>query len=390
MSLPDTASRILCLLALQLALPFAAGAAGAAGTVAPTDGAAVSSADETMTVTDALGRRVTVPRSPDHVICSGPGCLRLLAYLRCLDAVVAVDDAETARPQFAGRPYALANPQLQELPAFGEFRGRDNPELIVALEPRPEVIFKTFPDTGTGPDELEKKTGIPVLVLSYGDFFGYRQDYASALRTVAAVMGREERAEEVIAFLGGTVADLGTRTAGISDHARPSCFVGGIAFRGPQGLLSTEPAYLPFLFVGADSPAFDPDKELEQQLHADLAKEQIVRWDPDVIFLDAATLQAAPELNALNQLENDPVYRQLAAVKHGEVYVVIPFKWYGQNYGSTIADAYFVGKVLYPERFADVEPVEKADRIYRFLVGDAVFDRMNEVFQGMLFRRITF
>ncbi|MEJ2729848.1 MAG: hypothetical protein P8185_15320 [Deltaproteobacteria bacterium] len=48
--------------------------------------------------------------------------------------------------------------------------------------------------------------------------------------------------------------------------------------------------------------------------------------------------------------------------------------------------AYFIGKVLYPQRFKDVEPAARADEIYEFLVGRPVFNQMNALFKNMAFQ----
>ena len=91
------------------------------------------------------------------------------------------------------------------------------------------------------------------------------------------------------------------------------------------------------------------------------------------------------EAGGLYELRNDPAYRTLTAVKQGRVYGVLPYNWYTINYGSILANAYFIGKTLYPERFADVDPVVKANEIYTFLVGKPVFGEMNRMFQGMAY-----
>jgi iron complex transport system substrate-binding protein len=341
-----------------------------------------------ITVVDGLGREITVPRNPQAVICSGAGSLRLLTYLQAQDRAVAVDDMEGRRPRFDARPYALANPQFSELPLFGEFRGHDNPELIAALDPQPQVIFKTFSSMGTDPLELERQTGIPVVVLNYGDLYNYREDFYTALQTMAAVMDREQRAKDVIAFFEAAIDDLDRRTADIPQEKKKSCYIGGIAYRGPHGFQSTEPTYPPFMFVNANNTAYVPGGSLAELEHADVAKEQVVAWDPDVLFVDVSTLQSDPQASAVYELQNDPAYTQLEAVRAGEVYGALPYNLYTINYGSILADAYFVGKVLYPERFLDVQPVSAADEIYSFLVGKAVFQQLNEAFQGMVFRRI--
>ena len=133
-----------------------------------TPGEAVDLAEKGI-LADAAGRQVEIPQTIEHVICSGPGALRLLTYLAAQDKIVAVDDMEKKRPQFDARPYALANPQFRDYPIFGEFRGHDHAERILTLDPLPQVIFKTYPYMGHDPVELSRKTGIPVIVLNYGD-----------------------------------------------------------------------------------------------------------------------------------------------------------------------------------------------------------------------------
>lgn len=343
---------------------------------------------DTVTVTDSMGRQVEVPQNPQHVICSGAGSLRLLIYLGAHNRIIAVDDMEKRRPKFEARPYALANPGLKDYPLFGEFRGRDNPELIAGLDPQPDVIFKTYGQMGYNPQELQDKTAVRVVVLEYGDLAGHKEDLFRSIRIMARVMGKESRGAEIIAFFEKTITDLEQRTSGVPDEQKKTCYVGGIAFKGPHGFQSTEPAYPPFLFTNAGNVAYDPTKPLSELSHADVAKEKIVEWDPEYLFVDLATIQSGEAGGALYELENDTAYRNLTAVKRGKVYGLLPYNWYSQNFGSILADAYFIGSVLYPDKFDDIDPAEKADEIYEFLVGKPVFDEMNSMFQNLAFKRI--
>lgn len=342
-----------------------------------------------LTVTDAAGRKLTVPESPDYVLCSGAGCMRLMSYLRALDRVAAVDSMEKMERGGADpRPYFLANRELEKLPLFGEFRGRDNPELIAALEPQPKVIFKTFASMGTDPAELQEKTGIPVVVLNYGNLTTHRKELNESLRLMARIMGKGERVEAVIDFFNGMIEDLNTRTADIPDSQKKSCYVGGISFKGPHGVQSTEPDYPPFLFTNAKNPAYNPEEAAAPVSHARVAKEKILIWNPDIIFLDLASTLSNTETNALRELRQDPAYRHLTAVKETRVFGVMPYNWYAQNFGAIFANAYFVGKLLYPQRFDDIEPAEKADRIFQFLVGGRVYGQINAMFENLVFDRV--
>ena len=336
-------------------------------------------------VTDALGRVHELPGDISRVICSGSGCLRLLTYLQAQDLAVAVDDIESKRNRFDSRPYAMANPQFKTMPIFGQFRGQDNPELILTLDPQPQVIFKTYATMGHDPVELQSKTGIPVIVLDAGDLGGRRDNFYATLRLMGRIVGKEERAESLIAYFDAAIADLAERAADIPDSERPTAYVGGVAYKGPHGFQSTEPTYPPFLFVQARNMAHEEGGAGKDLSNTDVAKEKIVAWDPLHLFLDLSTLQMGERAGGLHELRTDSAYATLTAVREGRVHGVLPYNWYSQNFESILANAYFVGKTLYPERFADVDPKAKADEIYSFVVGKPVFDEMNRTFSGLAF-----
>ena len=343
-------------------------------------------------ITDALGRKVEIPDTVERVICSGSGCLRLLTYLQGQDMAVAVGEIEGRRRQFDPRPYAMASPQFKFLPVFGEFRGKDNPELIMTLDPAPQVILKLV-GTGKGtvgmePGDLQNKTGIPVVALKYGNLGKMKEDLYGSLRTMAEVIGRQQRAEAVLAFFDSHIAELKKRTADIPEENKPSVFLGGVAYAGPHGFQSTEPTYPPFRFIGARNLADNANPKAGEVTSTDIAKEKIVEWNPDYLFLDLSTLQLGDAAGGLFELKNDPAYQTLSAVKAGQIYGVLPYNWYNQNFESIFADAYFIGKLLYPERFTDIDPAAKADEISSFAVGKPVFAEMNALFQGLAFRKI--
>ena len=339
------------------------------------------------TIQDGTGRTVTVPDSPTKLICSGPGCLRLLTYLQAQDLAVAVDDMESRRAKFDARPYSLANPQFKTLPIFGQFRGHDDPERILTLAEQPQVIFKTYPAMGHDPDELQAKTGIPVVTLEYGNLGSQRDRLYQAIRIMGDVIGRSDRAKAVIAFFDAQIQELSKRSAGVPDEERNSVFIGGVASKGPHGFQSTEPGYPPFRFVNARNMAASGSGDRKLQ-HADVAKEKILEWDPEILFLDLSTLQMGDGAGGLFELKTDPAYQALTAVQNEKVYGLLPYNWYSRNYGSILANGFFIGKLLHPKQFTDIDPTVKADEIYTFLVGKPVFSKMNNMFQDMAFTRI--
>ena len=376
-------TRLLTAAALA-ALVLLMAAAGCTGTTA-----GGGAAGEEITVTDGFGRSVTAPSPPESVVCSGSGCLRYLVYLQAQDLVVGVDDQEKKDQVIEGRPYALVyGSKFKDLPLIGEFRGKDDPEKIISIGP--DVVFKTG-STGTAygtsaaeADKLEDKTGIPVVAFPYGSL---RDDAEKAemyggLRVMGEILGKQDRAEEVIAYIDATMADLERRTGDIPAADQKSVYVGGISSAGAHGIISTEPAYPPFLWVHAKNVATGLGTA-----HADVAKEALVNWDPEYIFIDAGTTQMESG-GAVGELKNDAALAGLSAAKNGKVYGVLPYNFYNTNYETVLADAYFVGKTLYPDRFADVDPVKKADEIYTFFVGKPVFGDLNGQYSNLGFAAI--
>ncbi|QGY38953.1 ABC transporter substrate-binding protein [Pseudodesulfovibrio cashew] len=350
--------------------------------------AATASAGD-RTVTDSAGKQALLPQTVERVICSGPGSLRMLCYLQAQAKAVAVDDIEVRRSTFDARPYAIANPHFKTMPIFGQFRGHDNPELILTLEPQPQAVLKTYAySMGYDPVELQDKTGIPVVALNYGDLGAQRQEFYRSLRIMGDVVGKRERAEAVISYMDGLIRDLAKRTADIPQDKRPTVFVGGVAFKGPHGYQSTEPAYPPFAFINAANVARGKGMSGKELSHSDVSKEMIVKWDPDYLFLDLSTLQLGDGAGGLHELRADPAYQTLSAVREGRVYGLLPYNWYSRNYGSILANAYFIGKLLYPDRFTDVDPAAKADEIFTFLVGGPVFEAMDQMFGNLAYQQL--
>ncbi len=343
-------------------------------------GPAFAAAPGERTVQDMAGRSVRVPTSVKRIVALGPGALRLVVYLGAFDRVVGVEEAEKGRFPLAARPYGLAvRERIMVLPSVGEGgAGRNpDPERILVLKPDLIVGVGLDPAQVSG---LELKTGIPVLVLDYGEIGVFREEALKSIELLGRVTGREKRAAEVLRFIDACRADLKRRTAGIESPEKPRAYVGGIGHKGRHGLLSTEAGFPPLDMAGGRNVADETGREG----HLFIDREQILAWRPEVIFIDANGL----DLVAADYAAHPAFYEALEAAKKGRVFSLYPYNFYGTNIEVALADAYFIGKVLYPGKFRDVDPVKKAREIVRFFVGQPVFDGMKDAYRG--FGRVSF
>jgi iron complex transport system substrate-binding protein len=337
----------------------------------------------TTEVTDMAGRRVTVPLDPARIVCIGPGTLRLIVYLQAESRVAGVEDMEKMNP--GGRPYWLAHPALAGLPRCGPGGPagiNKKPDLEAVLAVKPQMLFITYMD-GPLADKVQQTLGIPVVVLSYGAFAAFDETVYDALRLAGRILNRDQRAADVVAYIESLRQDLRARTRNVAPDARPSVYVGGLGYRGAFGIESTEKRYSPFDWLGADNVAERVHTSIGSHVFMD--KEDILKLNPDVIFIDGGGLTLVQE----DFHKKPDVYKALKAFADDRVYTLLPFNWYTTNIDTALADAYAIGKIIYPKPFEDIDPESKADEIYTFLVGRPVYSAMKKDY-GVIGRKARF
>lgn len=358
----QTLSAILLLVALLVSMLSACGAAG-------------ESAVETVTVTDMLGRQVEVPADVTRVVAIGPGALRLYVYAGNLDYIVGVEGMETG--DVSGKPYMLANPDLAKLPIIGQGGPNNAPDPEKLLTAEPQVIFSAYASETAAADELQQKTGIPVVVLSYGGFGVtsiFDEKIQGSLKLVGQIIGDDTKAQAAIDFIVSAQQDLDARTKDIADADKPTVYVGGLGSKGTHGIESTQAKYALLDVIHAKN-IVDETSESGGMM---IDKEKLLEWNPAFIFID----QGGYPLVVEDYQKNPDFYNSLSAVTDGKVYSQLPYNYYSTNIDTAIADAYYIGTVIYPEAFADIDPAQKADEIYQALVGQALYGKMVEKFGG--------
>lgn len=342
-----------------------------------------------ITVTDAFGREVSIPENPEKIAVVGSGSMRYFVYLGIdLDDVCAVDyqDSKLNIQTVNVRPYALANPEILEIPEVGAAKGVvDNEKLLMSGA---DILFMGGASSSNAEvaNEIQEKTGIPVVMFYTGNYVTDAEKIQATLLMLGEILDKEQRAKDLIAYFDAVEADLKKRVAGLS--AEETVYVGGVSYNGVHGLDGTDPTYYPFAVLNIKNAAAEVTS-VSQTGYAPISKEKLLEWDPDFILVDLSTLTAA-EGGALVELKNDPSYRELTAVKNSMVYTVNPHTSMNVNHETTLANAYFIGKLLYPEQFEDIDPVKKADEIYTFVVGEPVFDLLSANVEGLSYQRVLF
>jgi len=326
-------------------------------------------------VEDILGRKVALPQKINRVVAIGPGMLRLVCYLNATDLLVGVEECETSWG-FTGRDYAMAyGESFRNLPIIGPGGPGKTPapELILAVKPDLIIMSRTYADM-YDPDRLQTETNSTVIVIDYGPAGSLDvEGLANAFRILGTALNRKERAENLIKFIEGLRDDLKARTENIS--SRPKVYVGAVSYKGAQPFTTTQVPFPPLQLLYTSSIADEYSNKTGVYF---MDFEAILKEQPEIVFIDEGNLNTVKQ-----DFDKDPgKYYQLTAFQNGNIYGILPYNYYHTNIAVALADAYYMGKVLYPDRFGDVNPELKADEIFQAFLGESLYEQYKEAYSG--------
>jgi iron complex transport system substrate-binding protein len=288
----------------------------------------------------------------------------LYCYVGDVTQIVGVEQMEITGG-VTGRPYAMANEGLLSLPVIGP-GGPGNAQ-------DPEKILEVKPDVAAV-DELQNKTNIPVVALSYGDTEVFDPALDASLELLGKITGNDEKASEVIRFFAECQEDLSSRTADIAFENKPTVYLGGQSMRGTHGIESTSGSFSLFTAVNARNVV--DEAGINQYIMLD--KEKLLEMDPDIIFIDGGGLA-----NVQADYNSSPQYYQgLSAFKTGQVYMQLPYNYYYTNIDIALCDAYYIGSIVYPAQFNDIDIVTKSNEIFQKLLGQDLYAEVAEEYFG--------
>jgi iron complex transport system substrate-binding protein len=302
------------------------------------------------------GRVVEVPAQIDSIVALGANSLRMLTYFDAVEKVVAVEDTGHAREKtvhdfFYLATYRIAHQELRELPSIGS---QENHEAIIAAAP--DIVFSSTVDVAAL-DRLQGTLGIPVFAIDADVELPDTERFLGQFTLVGGVLGEEDRAAELVAGIEDIVADLAERAAHVSEPKR--AYAGGMMFYGPADLLRTTGDYAPFDYTNTTNVMpTNPVGNLQPYM---TSLEELIGADPDYVFIDSANYGLSLSGYEANQAVLD---ENVTAFADSQVYTTLVYKYYGTNWENQIINIYYVGSVLYPEVFADISPVERAEEIW--------------------------
>ncbi|WP_051538035.1 ABC transporter substrate-binding protein [Butyrivibrio proteoclasticus] len=335
------------------------------------DAASETSANVTVTesgtriVTDVFGREVEIPAEVNTCAALGSAA-RLITYAGGVEKIIGCTEMELKGAP--GMPFAYANKDHFAACTAVASGGSGNADYAEALiELAPDVVFYQDSDT-VAIEDLAQKTGLPIIGV-YGDAFNSHY-LTDSISLIGEVLGCKDHSDVVVDAINGWVKDLNDRTKDIPEDQKPTVYPGAVSWSGGHGFTGTYAGYAPLEAINA----INLSDTLDAEDGFEVSMEQILDWDPDIIFLNPSNMELVNEDYASNGSAID----SLTAVKEGKVYSQVNFNYYWCNMELAIVDSYYAGSIIYPEAFADVNFEEKAEEIFNVMIGMDYLDVLNE------------
>ena len=310
----------------------------------------IAGEEENLTILDMDNRTVTVPMPVERIVPAvGYGATRTLIQLDAKDKIVGCNYPT------GWDPILYAAPELEDLPDIGDdgTMSSFNVEMVASL--KPDVIFIS---TSSNADEIQEKTEVPVIAVnSGGDLWTVDE-----LRIIGAITGKNDKARDLIAYTKEKVDEIAKITSKIPEEDKPLVHICGCgSYEGVARVCRCCGSSTYVKWAGGLNFR-------ESTGNYQVSKEQIIKWNPDVIIIHFGS----PE--AIEEVVSDPVLQNVNAVKNGRVYSTRLGWGPGGALGQTLVNVYYLATLFHPDKFEGLDVEEEGNEIMKKLYGvDGIF-----------------
>lgn len=314
------------------------------------------------TVTDQLGRQVTLPDHVTRAVVLQHQTLNLLVQLNAADDVVGV--LSSWKKQL-GPEFARFMPGIEKLATPGDLT-QVNMESLLALHPQVVFIANYAP-----PEMIQQieNAGVPVVAVSLredaageknkmnptmaDEETAYNNGLKQGIRLIGEVVDRKAQAEDLIRYTFDARAKFNAPVANIPADQRVRVYM---ANPDLNTYGSGKYTGLMMEHAGAMNVAAATVKGAKQ-----VSLEQVLQWDPQVIFVQ----DRYPEV--VKAILTDPNWQQIDAVKNHRVWLMPE---YAKAWGYPMPEALAIGelwmaKKLYPEQYNNIDVEAQAQAYYK-------------------------
>jgi iron complex transport system substrate-binding protein len=307
-----------------------------------------SEENEVITVTDQLGRTVTVPMHITRISALHHFGGKIVYALGQQSRLV-----EQSLYGKEAKALAQVDPKFAAMPKTQEQTGHAiNYESLIALRPQCAFVYASF--NRSEMRQLED-AGIKVVAVK-GESI---EESYEAVRLMAKVLNCEKKGEEYIADCRRLLSLVKDRVGDLPAHNRLR-----VVFSGPKSVYTIATGEMLQSQMLERAGAVNVGASLKG-FWSDVSPEQLAAWNPDVIFIGSSLASYG-----VQEILGNSQFKVLKAVQTRKVYVFPSnIGWWDYPAPQCVLGTLWTAKTLYPEQFKDVDMLRIADEHYARYVG---------------------
>ena len=299
-------------------------------------------------------QNVDFPENPQRLAAVYGPSYELLVMLGAEDKIVVRADVQTDDFPWAEKVFA----RISEVPMLENVHNAVNFEELMKYDP--DIVY-TFPRA----NELNQLSEAGVAALA-GTSSASFDELKEQVRNYAATLGSEaeERAEDYCTYFDETLDKIQKLTGGIPESERKSVYYAGV------DILTTYGKYSDIIDVIEAAGGVAVSADLEAGNRSQIDYEQLMAWNPDVIFIDHGGMNDGKTVEEIKEeLTSLPTYAGLKAVKEGQVYASPSGVFYWDMGLQKILLVEYMAKILYPDYCSDIDMEQEIMDFYSRFYG---------------------
>ncbi len=288
----------------------------------------------------ASSETVDFPKNPERLAAVYGPSYELLTMLGQEDKIVVRADVQTDDFPWAMKVFSRIN----EVPQLNNVHSSVNFEELMKYDP--DIVY-TFPRES----ELNQlnKAHVAALPGHTGDSL---EDVKKQVRAYADTLGEDAvvRAEKYCSYFDQKLSWVKSRTDQIPESDKPKVYYAGV------DVLTTYGKYSDLPEVIEAAGGIPVSKDLEAGNRFQINYEQLMSWNPDVIFLDHGGMNDQETVEKLKEeIQSNSAYQAVKAVKEDAIYMSPSGVFYWDMGLQKILLVMYMAKTLHPEEFSDLD-----------------------------------
>lgn len=331
------------ILVLVFSMAFISGCGSSKNETAATS---TKDASKKISFKDGRGKTIELDKPAERIVVFPP-CINYVCALKAQNKIVGAAAKKNLEAKFVKKMI----PDIDKIPDCLGNAKNPNMEEIMALKPDLVIISAKMKDNA----KLLEDSGLKVFVAVGEDIYGLKDTMVN----LGVALGKEDRAKEFVKYYEDKISKITEAVKDIKDDKKLKVYFAG------SDILNTcsKGMYQNYIIEVAGGKNVSAD--IEGSRWSKVSPEQILKWDPDVIFIPQYSKTTKPE----DILKGDK-WKNLSAVKNKRVYT-FPANLISWDYPSAqaILGVMWTAKTLNPDKFKDMDMEKEANEFFKEFFG---------------------